>query len=219
MDRTIVLWDVATGHSVWAIPGIGSSHNRSILFIYCHLMFQFAQEDMSTLWTPAAELITQPHSLISPLASATVRFECGSIESIAVEEIHTKVKLASHTIKLLVAYTLTYWQIGAFLWKGLQGKVSCVRYHPQPPAAMNGVECLAFGTEDGKLGLYDTSSGKLLVLFSHYHKGTVYELDWRLVNRAEGRYLLYSCGGDGVILETDPEAHVRLPFGSILSLF
>lgn len=36
---------------------------------------------------------------------------------------------------------------GAFLWKGLQGKVSCVRYHPQPPSSMSGVECLAFGTE------------------------------------------------------------------------
>lgn len=59
------------------------------------------------------------------------------------------------------------------LWKGLKSKVTSVAWHPLAPSV------LAFGTEDGTLGVYDTQSKKQ-ARFRSSHVGEVQQLEWRL---------------------------------------
>uniref|UniRef100_A0A8C5KVW7 Gem nuclear organelle associated protein 5 n=1 Tax=Jaculus jaculus TaxID=51337 RepID=A0A8C5KVW7_JACJA len=72
--------------------------------------------------------------------------------------------------------------------------------------------CLAFGTDDGKVGLYDTYSSKPPQISSTYHKKTVYTLAWGppvppMSLGGEGdrpSLTLYSCGGEGIVLQHNP---------------
>lgn len=59
------------------------------------------------------------------------------------------------------------------LWKGLQSKVTSVCWHPFQRST------LAYGTEDGRIGLYDTQTKK----YSHFrtsHDREVEQLEWRI---------------------------------------
>jgi gem associated protein 5 len=57
------------------------------------------------------------------------------------------------------------------LWKGLQSKVTCVRWHPLQHSL------LAYGMEDGRIGVYDIQTKK----YNHFrtaHNHEVRELQW-----------------------------------------
>ncbi|KAE9335257.1 hypothetical protein PF008_g13577 [Phytophthora fragariae] len=57
------------------------------------------------------------------------------------------------------------------LWKGLQSKVTCVRWHPFQHSM------LAYGMEDGRIGVYDIQTNK----YSHFrtsHDHEVQQLQW-----------------------------------------
>ncbi|GMF28783.1 unnamed protein product [Phytophthora lilii] len=57
------------------------------------------------------------------------------------------------------------------LWKGLQSKVTCVRWHPFQHSL------LAYGMEDGRFGVYDTQTNK----YKHFrtcHDHEVQQLQW-----------------------------------------
>lgn len=58
------------------------------------------------------------------------------------------------------------------LWKGLQGKVTCVSWHPFQRSL------LGYGTEDGQLGVFDIDTKKS-VKFKSYHGSQVTALQWR----------------------------------------
>uniref|UniRef100_A0A8C5M8N3 Gem nuclear organelle associated protein 5 n=1 Tax=Leptobrachium leishanense TaxID=445787 RepID=A0A8C5M8N3_9ANUR len=79
---------------------------------------------------------------------------------------------------------------------------------------------LAFGTDDGKVGIYEVYSNKSPQISSTYHKKTVYSLSWGpplppVSHAADGdkpAFTLYSCGGEGLIYQHNPwklnaEAH------------
>lgn len=90
-------------------------------------------------------------------------------------------------------------------WQGVKSKVTALCWHP----AKEG--CLAFGTDDGKVGLYDTYSSKPPQISSTYHKKTVYSLAWGppipSMSLGEGdrpSLTLYSCGGEGLVLQHNP---------------
>eukprot|EP00644_Phytophthora_capsici_P010703 jgi/Phyca11/542310/estExt2_Genewise1Plus.C_PHYCAscaffold_90117 len=57
------------------------------------------------------------------------------------------------------------------LWKGLQSKVTCICWHPFQRSV------LAYGMEDGRIGVYDTQSKK----YNHFHSShsqEVLQLQW-----------------------------------------
>uniref|UniRef100_A0A3B5MNQ1 Gem (nuclear organelle) associated protein 5 n=1 Tax=Xiphophorus couchianus TaxID=32473 RepID=A0A3B5MNQ1_9TELE len=90
-------------------------------------------------------------------------------------------------------------------WQGIKSKVTALAWHPKKEGS------LAFGTDDGKVGIYDVFSNKPPQISSSYHKKTVYTLSWGppvppLSFGAEGKQSdsLYSCAGEGVILQHDP---------------
>ncbi|CAI9170742.1 unnamed protein product [Rangifer tarandus platyrhynchus] len=90
-------------------------------------------------------------------------------------------------------------------WQGVKSKVTALCWH------LTKEGCLAFGTDDGKVGLYDTYSNKPPQISSTYHKKTVYSLAWGppvpAVALGEGdrpSLTLYSCGGEGIVLQHNP---------------
>uniref|UniRef100_A0A673CB35 Gem (nuclear organelle) associated protein 5 n=1 Tax=Sphaeramia orbicularis TaxID=375764 RepID=A0A673CB35_9TELE len=91
-------------------------------------------------------------------------------------------------------------------WQGIKSKVTALAWHPRREGS------LAFGTDDGKVGIYDVFSNKPPQISSSYHRKTVYTLAWgppvppMSFGAAEGKaaYSLYSCAGEGIILQHDP---------------
>ncbi|XP_061659471.1 gem-associated protein 5 [Syngnathoides biaculeatus] len=91
-------------------------------------------------------------------------------------------------------------------WQGIKSKVTALAWHPKREGT------LSFGTDDGKVGIYEVFSSKAPQISSSYHKRTVYSLAWgpplppMSFGAAEGKasHSLYSCAGDGVILQHDP---------------
>ncbi|KAM6984625.1 gem-associated protein 5 [Aplochiton taeniatus] len=91
-------------------------------------------------------------------------------------------------------------------WQGIKSKVTALAWHPTKEGS------LAFGTDDGKVGIYDVFSNKPPQTSSSYHRKTVYTLAWgppvppisfgAAVDRPS--VSLYSCAGEGVILQHDP---------------
>ena len=96
------------------------------------------------------------------------------------------------------------------LWRGLQTKVTCVKWHPVADGR------LGFALDDGRVGVYDTFSGRFRMLPGR-HAGTVYQLAWRALPASgagagaatdEGAVALLSCGADGQV--APPTAPVGL---------
>ncbi|XP_030649137.1 gem-associated protein 5 [Chanos chanos] len=91
-------------------------------------------------------------------------------------------------------------------WQGIKSKVTALAWHPVKEGS------LAFGTDDGKVGIYDVYSNKPPQTSSSYHRKTVYTLAWgppvpplSFGNSGDKpSYSLYSCAGEGVILQHDP---------------
>ncbi|XP_037125237.1 gem-associated protein 5 isoform X1 [Syngnathus acus] len=94
-------------------------------------------------------------------------------------------------------------------WQGIKSKVTALAWHPKREGT------LAFGTDDGKVGIYEVFSSKPPQISSSYHKKTVYSLAWGpplppmsfgAAAAAEGKasHSLYSCAGEGVILQHQP---------------
>eukprot|EP00064_Thunnus_orientalis_P005982 superscaffoldBa00000603_g5996 len=91
-------------------------------------------------------------------------------------------------------------------WQGIKSKVTALAWHPKREGS------LSFGTDDGKVGVYDVFSNKPPQISSSYHRKTVYTLAWgppvppMSFGAAGGKpsYSLYSCAGEGVILQHDP---------------
>ncbi|XP_069129450.1 gem-associated protein 5-like isoform X2 [Argopecten irradians] len=86
------------------------------------------------------------------------------------------------------------------LWQGIKAKVTSLCWHPVKEGL------LAYGTDDGRVGIYDTLSNRPPNISSTYHKRTVYVVAWGPNSSNQeyesGGYSLYSIG-DGIILEHD----------------
>lgn len=82
------------------------------------------------------------------------------------------------------------------LWKGLKSKITSIAWHPTTP------DLLAFGTEVGTLGVYDTQSKKL-ARFRSSHTGEVQQIAWRIV------YGPSKQGGDATANGAEPDSFVE----------
>ena len=78
------------------------------------------------------------------------------------------------------------------LWKGIAGKVLALAFHPERDSL------LAFGTEEGRVGVYDVSA-QTYAAHAARHGAPVMTLSWRRVSGAAAR--LCSLAADGALLE------------------
>ncbi|KAL6098373.1 gemin5 [Pungitius sinensis] len=88
-------------------------------------------------------------------------------------------------------------------WQGVKSKVTALAWHPKKEGT------LSFGTDDGKVGVFEVFANRPPQISSSYHKKTVYTLAWGppvSFGAAGGKasHSLYSCAGEGVILQHDP---------------
>ncbi|XP_074619191.1 gem-associated protein 5-like isoform X2 [Acropora palmata] len=85
------------------------------------------------------------------------------------------------------------------LWQGIKSKVMVVKWHPSKEGL------LAFGADDGQVGVYNTIS-KRADISATYHKKTVYSLSWgpscpQTDKDSMISHNLYSCAGDGRVYQ------------------
>ena len=78
------------------------------------------------------------------------------------------------------------------LWKGIGGKVLALAFHPERESL------LAFGTEEGRVGVYDVSS-QAHASYAARHAAPIMTLSWRRVSGAAPR--LCSLAADGTLVE------------------
>ncbi|XP_070554700.1 gem-associated protein 5-like [Ptychodera flava] len=90
------------------------------------------------------------------------------------------------------------------LWQGTRSKVTALCWHPLKEGH------LAYGTDDGRVGIYDVFAQKPPNISSSYHKKTVYSVGWGPPCPGTGgksggvNQNVYSCGGDGIVLQHNP---------------
>ncbi|XP_041357872.1 gem-associated protein 5-like [Gigantopelta aegis] len=88
------------------------------------------------------------------------------------------------------------------IWQGLKSKVTALAWHPTKEGM------LAFGTDDGRVGIFDVLSNKPPKSSSTYHRRTVYVVAWGPPSHAsesQASFNLYSVG-DSKVLEHFPHA-------------
>lgn len=85
----------------------------------------------------------------------------------------------------------------ATLWQKIMGKVRALSWHPEKE------NLLAFGTGEGRIGIYDTNAKKPPLLYRQYHRNVIYSLHWGPAPDVQ-LYALYSCG-DGELVFYNPE--------------
>uniref|UniRef100_A0AAV2J952 Gem (nuclear organelle) associated protein 5 n=1 Tax=Knipowitschia caucasica TaxID=637954 RepID=A0AAV2J952_KNICA len=203
----LLLWELAkTAKQKWSVFGTtsdGQNHNR-IVFNTSSVQLQEQQLllstsmdrevkcwDMNTLelcWTLPA-LGGFVYSLcFSPLGSGTLALGVGD-----------------NMIRVWSTQSSKQYDTLCF-WQGIKSKVTALAWHPQKEGA------LAFGTDDGKVGIYGVFTHKPPQISSSYHKKTVYTLAWGPPvpplsfgsSKGKSAFSLYSCAGEGTILQHDP---------------
>uniref|UniRef100_H2YVE0 Uncharacterized protein n=1 Tax=Ciona savignyi TaxID=51511 RepID=H2YVE0_CIOSA len=88
------------------------------------------------------------------------------------------------------------------MWQGIKEKVMSLAWHPTREGL------LAFGTEDGKVGVVDVLSQQTPLISDTYHMKPVYAMSWgpkcyvrsTAVTPADSKICLFTCGGEGVVL-------------------
>ncbi|KAJ8675733.1 hypothetical protein QAD02_011519 [Eretmocerus hayati] len=83
------------------------------------------------------------------------------------------------------------------LWEKIMGQVRALAWHPEKE------NLLAFATNEGRVGIFDTNASKPPVLCRQYHRHIIYSLAWGPAPNVN-QYALYVCG-DGELVYYNPE--------------
>ncbi|XP_031783799.1 gem-associated protein 5 [Nasonia vitripennis] len=78
------------------------------------------------------------------------------------------------------------------LWEKIMGKVRALSWHPEKE------NLLAFATNEGRVGTFDTNSRKPPILLRQYHRRIIYSIGWGPAPNVK-EYALYTCG-DGELV-------------------
>ncbi|XP_073993143.1 gem nuclear organelle associated protein rigor mortis [Rhodnius prolixus] len=102
-------------------------------------------------------------------------------------------------------------------WNKINSKVMAIAWHPTNESV------LAFGTGEGRVGLFDTSSSKPALLLRLYHRKSVYSLIWappvgNIETFTKKKPLALFSVGDGEILQYNPDNPEKDPI-SLASFF
>ncbi|XP_044005002.1 gem-associated protein 5-like isoform X2 [Aphidius gifuensis] len=93
------------------------------------------------------------------------------------------------------------------LWQKIMGRVISVAWHPEKE------NLLAFGTSEGRIGVFDTSKiQKEPELFRQHHRRSIYSLGWapKSENESKNKFNLYACG-DGELTRWNLEKRDEKP--------
>uniref|UniRef100_A0A1A7Y5I9 Gem (Nuclear organelle) associated protein 5 n=1 Tax=Iconisemion striatum TaxID=60296 RepID=A0A1A7Y5I9_9TELE len=204
----LVMWDLAkTGKQRWSLFGSsseGQNHNR-IVFNMSSVQLQEGRE---LLISTSMDRDIKCWDLESLGCCWTLPTLGGHVYALTFSPVGVAcLALGVGDNMIRVWNTLSpqnHYDIRSF-WQGIKSKVTALAWHPRKEG------WLSFGTDDGKVGIYDVFSNKPPQISSSYHRKTVYTLAWGpavppMSLGAEGKpsHSLYSCSGEGVILQHDP---------------
>uniref|UniRef100_A0A3B4G7R7 Gem nuclear organelle associated protein 5 n=1 Tax=Pundamilia nyererei TaxID=303518 RepID=A0A3B4G7R7_9CICH len=205
----LVMWDLTkTGKQRWTLFGTsseGQNHSRIVF----NMSSVHLQDGRELLISTSMDREVKCWDLASLECCWTLPTLGGFVYALTFSPVGTGcLALGVGDNMIRVWNTLTTqnkYDIRSF-WQGIKSKVTALAWHPTKEGS------LSFGTDDGKVGIYDVFSNKPPQISSSYHRKTVYTLAWgppvppMSFGTAGGKpsFSLYSCAGEGVILQHDP---------------
>ncbi|XP_072256588.1 gem-associated protein 5 isoform X2 [Pyxicephalus adspersus] len=204
----LLLWDLTkSGKQKWSLLGAseGQNHTR-IVFNLCSLV---TEEGRELLISTSMDRDVKCWDLGSLSCSWTLSSLGGFVYCLAFSPVAAgclAIGVGDSMIRVWNTMSVVNSYDVKTLWQGIKSKVTALSWHPTKEGS------LAFGTDDGKVGIYDVFSSKPPQISSTYHKKTVYSLCWGpplppFSFGAEGdcsKFTLYSCGGEGIIFQHHP---------------
>ncbi|XP_068134406.1 gem-associated protein 5 isoform X2 [Hyperolius riggenbachi] len=204
----MLLWDLTrSGKQKWSLLGSSEGQNHSrMVFNLCSLVTEEGRELLLSTsmdrdvkcWDLGALSCCWSVSSLGGFVY-TLMFSPVAVGCLAVGVGDSMIRIWN-TMSVVNSYDVKT------LWQSIRSKVTALSWHPTKEGS------LAFGTDDGKVGIYDAFSAKPPQISSTYHKKTVYSMCWGpplppFSFGAEGdrpAFTLYSCGGDGLIFQHHP---------------
>ncbi|KAM4620896.1 gem-associated protein 5 [Polymixia lowei] len=205
----LVLWDLTkTSKQKWTLLGTlseGQNHNR-IVFNMNSICLQDGRE---LLVSTSMDREIKCWDLASLDCCWTLPTLGGGVYALSFSPVGTgclALGVGDYMIRVWNTLSIQNQYDTRTFWQGIKAKVMALAWHPSKEGS------LAFGTEDGKVGIYDAFSNKPPQISSSYHQKAVYRLAWgpavppMSFGGAGDRpsATLYSCAGEGVILQHDP---------------
>eukprot|EP01080_Neovahlkampfia_damariscottae_P001924 gene1924-1064_t len=99
------------------------------------------------------------------------------------------------------------------IWKGIQSKVTCLKYHPSIE------NLIIFGCQDGRIGFI--KSNEQTKIFHSYHKSSILNLEWILNEKEEIKFLSFSLNENILINDINKFERkskiLKLKYDSIIS--
>ncbi|XP_029304088.1 gem-associated protein 5 [Cottoperca gobio] len=205
----LVMWDLTrTGKQRWTLFGTsseGQNHNRIVFNVSSvHL-----QDDRELLISTSMDREIKCWDLASLDCCWTLPTLGGFIYALTFSPVGAgclALGVGDNMIRVWNTLTTQNQYDTRSFWQGIKSKVTALAWHPKKEGS------LSFGTDDGKVGIYEVFSNRPPQISSSYHRKTVYTLAWgppvppMSFGAAGGKplYSLYSCAGEGVILQHDP---------------
>ncbi|XP_041657309.1 gem-associated protein 5 [Cheilinus undulatus] len=205
----LVMWDLTrAGKQRWTLFGTsseGQNHNRIVF----NMSSVCLQDDRELLISTSMDREIKCWDLTSLDCLWTLPTLGGFVYALTFSPVGTgclALGVGDNMIRVWNTLTTQNQYDTRSFWQGIKSKVTALAWHPKKEGS------LAFGTDDGKVGIYDVFSNKPPHISSSYHRKTVYTLAWgppvppMSFGTAGGKpsYSLYSCAGEGVILQHDP---------------
>ncbi|XP_069825049.1 gem-associated protein 5 [Dendropsophus ebraccatus] len=204
----LLLWELTkSGKQKWTLLGSSEGQNHSrIVFNLCSLG---TEEGKELLFSTSMDRDVKCWDLSSLSCCWSLSSLGGFVYSLAFSPVASgclAVGVGDSMIRVWNSLSVVNAYDVKTLWQGIKCKVTALSWHPTKEGS------LAFGTDDGKVGIYDVFSTKPPQISNTYHKKTVYSMSWGpplppFSFGAEGDrppFTLYSCGGEGVIFQHNP---------------
>uniref|UniRef100_A0A8C5CGQ9 Gem nuclear organelle associated protein 5 n=1 Tax=Gadus morhua TaxID=8049 RepID=A0A8C5CGQ9_GADMO len=205
----LVLWDLgASGKQKWSVLGSGDQNHSRIVFNMSSVRLASGRQ---LLLTTSMDREIKCWDLASLECVWTLPTLGGSVYALSFSPVATGLLAlggADQMIRSWDTLSLQNPYLTKTFWQGIRSKITALVWHPSREGS------LAFGTDDGKVGIYDAFSNKPPQISSSYHHKTIYRLAWGpplppLSFGGAGERpscSLYSCGGEGAILQHDPRS-------------
>uniref|UniRef100_A0A4W6DNU7 Gem nuclear organelle associated protein 5 n=1 Tax=Lates calcarifer TaxID=8187 RepID=A0A4W6DNU7_LATCA len=204
----LVLWDLTrSGKQRWTLLGTSSDSQNHSRIVF-NMSSVHLQDDRELLLSTSMDREIKCWDLASLDCCWTLPTLGGFVYSLTFSPVGAgclALGVGDNMIRVWNTLTTQNQYDTRSFWQGIKSKVTALAWHPKKEGS------LSFGTDDGKVGIYDVFSNKPPQISSSYHRKTVYTLAWGppvppMSFGAGGKssYSLYSCAGEGVILQHDP---------------
>ncbi|KAG2456186.1 gem-associated protein 5 isoform X1 [Polypterus senegalus] len=201
----LILWDLTkSGKQKWTLFGSsvdGQNHTR-IAFNLCSIL----AEDRELVFSTSMDRDVKCWDLSTLDCCWTLPSLGGFVYCLNFSPLDTgslAVGVGDNMIRTWNTLTIQNRYDTKIFWQGIKSKVTALAWHPLKE------NWLAFGTDDGKVGIFDTYSNKPPQISASYHRKTIYTLAWGPPvpplsfggEREKQSLTLYSCAGEGTIFQ------------------